>query len=175
MITYPFKKPSPILVGPSLLSWSYSDFENRLITMSENLESLRNTSPPKPESCVSIVDSKSKICSKKTTYISEDKCINDGYTWLPEGDDSTCSSYVKSYLCEDTENSKKPDYLTDKQAQWYLDFYGDLKNAFGDDLTKAKIHWKSNGIREGRLWLKDDGGKKMRNLMSNVLRMKNVC
>ena len=79
------------------------------------------------------------------------------------------ASGVLVIVCENTENSnKKPDYLTDKQAQWYLDFYGDLKNAFGTDLVKAKNHWVSYGIKEGREWLKDDAGKERKNLVTNI-------
>ena len=42
--------------------------------------------------------------------------------------------------------------LTDEQAECYLDRYVDLKDAFGDDLKKAKQHWKRYGCipKEGR-------------------------
>ena len=87
-----------------------------------------------------------------------------------------CSTYTTSYICENTENlDKKPDYLTDKQAEWYLNFYGDLRNAFGTNLSRAKKHWVSNGIREGRKWLKDDGGKVKRNLITNIRKLQNIC
>ena len=41
-------------------------------------------------------------------------------------------------------------YLSDAQAQSYLNNYSDLRNAFGNDLIRAKRHWNYNGINEGR-------------------------
>jgi len=35
-------------------------------------------------------------------------------------------------------------------AQYYLNSYADLRNAFGNDLTKARTHWLNYGIKEGR-------------------------
>ena len=32
----------------------------------------------------------------------------------------------------------------------YLNNYSDLRNAFGNDLIRAKRHWNYNGINEGR-------------------------
>lgn len=44
--------------------------------------------------------------------------------------------------------------LTNEEASCYLDRYPDLKDAFGDDLTKAKEHWKTYGCtpRESRIY-----------------------
>lgn len=44
--------------------------------------------------------------------------------------------------------------LTDEQAECYLDRYVDLKDAFGDDLKRAKQHWKQYGCtpRESRVY-----------------------
>ena len=44
--------------------------------------------------------------------------------------------------------------LTDEQAECYLDRYIDLKDAFGDDLKKAKQHWKQYGCtpQEARIY-----------------------
>lgn len=41
-------------------------------------------------------------------------------------------------------------YLSDAQARAYLNNYGDLRDAFGDDLLQAKRHWNFNGLNEGR-------------------------
>ena len=41
-------------------------------------------------------------------------------------------------------------YLSDAQARAYLNNYGDLRDAFGDDLLQAKRHWNENGLNEGR-------------------------
>lgn len=52
--------------------------------------------------------------------------------------------------------TQKPDelsfrfYLSDAQAQSYLNNYSDLRAAFGNDLVRAKRHWNYNGINEGR-------------------------
>jgi hypothetical protein len=44
--------------------------------------------------------------------------------------------------------------LTDEEASCYLERYPDLKDFFGDDLRKAKQHWKTNGCtpRESRIF-----------------------
>ena len=41
-------------------------------------------------------------------------------------------------------------YLSDAQAQSYLNNYGDLQAAFGNDLLQAKQHWNYAGFNEGR-------------------------
>ena len=41
-------------------------------------------------------------------------------------------------------------YLSDAQARAYLNNYGDLRDAFGDDLLQAKRHWNFYGLNEGR-------------------------
>ena len=40
--------------------------------------------------------------------------------------------------------------LSDCEAQCYLNRYSDIKNAFGNDLARAKQHWKDWGRPEGR-------------------------
>lgn len=44
--------------------------------------------------------------------------------------------------------------LTDKEAECYLDRYVDLKDAFGDDLKKAREHWQRYGCtpQEARIY-----------------------
>jgi len=41
-------------------------------------------------------------------------------------------------------------YLSDAQAQSYLNNYGDLQAVYGNDLVQAKRHWNIAGINEGR-------------------------
>lgn len=41
-------------------------------------------------------------------------------------------------------------YLSDAQAQSYLNNYGDLQAVYGNDLVQAKRHWNIAGVNEGR-------------------------
>ena len=45
--------------------------------------------------------------------------------------------------------------LTDDEARQYINNYPDLKNAYGDNLSAAKDHYKWWGINEGRVYTKD--------------------
>ena len=64
-----------------------------------------------------------------------------------------CNSNNKEMLGEIVLTGNKPSKLTDTQAKWYLNKYRDLKRAFKNNITLAKNHWITDGIKENRKWL----------------------
>ena len=71
-----------------------------------------------------------------------------------DGDLETCSFGIwNNGYKEPEEKCYNRDWyyeLSHSEAQCYLDRYPDLKEAFGDNICDAKIHWETYGMDEGR-------------------------
>lgn len=88
------------------------------------------------------------------------ECYLDRYVDLKDafGDDlKRAKEHWKRYGCTPNEgrsyeclSAKCKASISDKQAICYLDRYADLKSAYGNDLEKAKQHWKYYGCNENR-------------------------
>lgn len=80
----------------------------------------------------------------------------DNSAFLSQAQDARRKTYSNDMILNFLKKNSKPcqHELTDKEANCYLDRYPDLKDVFGDDLKKAKLHWKNIGCkpRESRIF-----------------------
>jgi len=89
-----------------------------------------------------------KKYAEKKSGPCESWCTNDPTFGYGCGDPSL--KLCKSKVVDRPAEPLKIPPITDKEAKCYLKRYPDLQNAFGNDIQKAKDHWKEYGFREKR-------------------------